>query len=75
MTSRSCCEIPGLANSPAALGRFAAKGCDVIHYQGANNLPDAQSQLVVTMFAASGRADVDQRVGKQAMASSHWSAA
>lgn len=29
-------------------------GGDVIHYQGANNLPDAQSQLVVTMFAAPG---------------------
>lgn len=26
-------------------------GGDVIHYQGANNLSDAQSQLVVTMFA------------------------
>lgn len=29
-------------------------GGDVIHYQGANNLSDAQSQLVVTMFAPSG---------------------
>lgn len=29
-------------------------GGDVIHYQGANNLPDAQSQLVVTMFAPAG---------------------
>jgi hypothetical protein len=29
-------------------------GGDVIHYQGANNLPDAQSQLVVTMFAPRG---------------------
>ncbi|MET9352772.1 cupin domain-containing protein [Streptomyces sp. NPDC018026] len=29
-------------------------GGDVIHYQGANNLSDAQSQLVVTMFAAPG---------------------
>ncbi|MEU3242931.1 MULTISPECIES: cupin domain-containing protein [unclassified Streptomyces] len=29
-------------------------GGDVIHYQGANNLPDAQSELVVTMFAAPG---------------------
>ncbi|MFF7216776.1 cupin domain-containing protein [Streptomyces sp. NPDC008238] len=29
-------------------------GGDVIHYQGANNLTDAQSQLVVTMFAAPG---------------------
>jgi quercetin dioxygenase-like cupin family protein len=29
-------------------------GGDVIHYQGANNLPDAQSQLVVTMFAPPG---------------------
>ncbi|AVH55192.1 MULTISPECIES: cupin domain-containing protein [Streptomyces] len=29
-------------------------GGDVIHYQGANNLPDAQSQLVVTMFALPG---------------------
>ncbi|MFB7337131.1 cupin domain-containing protein [Streptomyces adustus] len=29
-------------------------GGDVIHYQGANNLPDAQSQLVVTMFAPVG---------------------
>jgi len=26
-------------------------GGDVIHYQGANNLSDAQSQMVVTMFA------------------------
>jgi hypothetical protein len=26
----------------------------VIHHQGANNLPDAQSQLVVTMFAPPG---------------------
>ncbi|KOV52616.1 cupin [Streptomyces sp. AS58] len=29
-------------------------GGDVIHYQGANNLPDAQSQLVLTMFAPPG---------------------
>lgn len=29
-------------------------GGDVIHYRGANNLPDAQSQLVVTMFAPAG---------------------
>ena len=29
-------------------------GGDVIHYLGANNLSDAQSQLVVTMFAAAG---------------------
>ncbi|MFD8420187.1 cupin domain-containing protein [Streptomyces sp. NPDC059466] len=29
-------------------------GGDVIHYQGSNNLPDAQSQLVVTMFAPPG---------------------
>lgn len=29
-------------------------GGEVIHYQGANNLPDAQSQLVVTMFAPPG---------------------
>jgi quercetin dioxygenase-like cupin family protein len=29
-------------------------GGDVIHYQGANNLADAQSQLVVTMFAPPG---------------------
>jgi len=29
-------------------------GGDVIHYQGANNLTDAQSQLVVTMFAPPG---------------------
>ncbi|MFE7839345.1 cupin domain-containing protein [Streptomyces sp. NPDC057474] len=29
-------------------------GGDVVHYQGANNLPDAQSQLVVTMFAPPG---------------------
>ena len=29
-------------------------GGDVIHYQGANNLPDQQSQLVVTMFAPPG---------------------
>ncbi|WP_406258326.1 cupin domain-containing protein [Streptomyces chartreusis] len=29
-------------------------GGDVIHYQGANILPDAQSQLVVTMFAPPG---------------------
>ncbi|MBP2702724.1 cupin domain-containing protein [Microbispora sp. RL4-1S] len=29
-------------------------GGDVIHYQGANNLPDAQSQLVVTMLAPPG---------------------
>ncbi|MEU5026654.1 cupin domain-containing protein [Streptomyces milbemycinicus] len=29
-------------------------GGDVIHYLGANNLPDAQSQLVVTMFAPPG---------------------
>lgn len=29
-------------------------GGDVIHYQGANNPPDAQSQLVVTMFAPPG---------------------
>ena len=29
-------------------------GGDVIHLQGANNLPDAQSQLVVTMFALPG---------------------
>jgi quercetin dioxygenase-like cupin family protein len=29
-------------------------GGDVIHYQGANNLPDAQSQMVVTMFAPPG---------------------
>ncbi|MDX2701448.1 cupin domain-containing protein [Streptomyces sp. PA03-6a] len=29
-------------------------GGDVIHYQGANNLQDAQSQLVVTMFAPPG---------------------
>jgi len=26
-------------------------GGDVIHYQGANNLPDQQSQLIVTMLA------------------------
>jgi quercetin dioxygenase-like cupin family protein len=29
-------------------------GGDVIHLQGANNLPNAQSQLVVTMFAPPG---------------------
>jgi quercetin dioxygenase-like cupin family protein len=29
-------------------------GGDVIHIQGANNLPDAQSQLVVIMFAPPG---------------------
>jgi quercetin dioxygenase-like cupin family protein len=29
-------------------------GGDVIHIQGANNLPDAQSQLVVVMFAPPG---------------------
>lgn len=29
-------------------------GGDVIHYQGANNLPNAQSELVVTMFAPPG---------------------
>ena len=29
-------------------------GGDVIHLHGANNLPDAQSQLVVTMFAPPG---------------------
>ncbi|MFF7209266.1 cupin domain-containing protein [Streptomyces sp. NPDC008238] len=29
-------------------------GGDVIHYQGANNLADAQSQLVVVMFAPPG---------------------
>ena len=29
-------------------------GGDVIHYQGANNLRDAQSQLVATMFAPPG---------------------
>lgn len=29
-------------------------GGDVIHLQGSNNLPDAQSQLVVTMFAPPG---------------------
>lgn len=29
-------------------------GGDVIHYQGANNLSDAQSELVVTMFALPG---------------------
>ncbi|MGW3846821.1 cupin domain-containing protein [Streptomyces fagopyri] len=29
-------------------------GGDVIHYQGGNNLSDAQSQLVVTMFALPG---------------------
>ncbi|MFJ5260805.1 cupin domain-containing protein [Streptomyces sp. NPDC088387] len=29
-------------------------GGDVIHYQGANNLPDTRSQLVVTMFAPPG---------------------
>jgi quercetin dioxygenase-like cupin family protein len=29
-------------------------GGDVIHYQGANNLLDAPSQLVVTMFAPPG---------------------
>ncbi|WP_151480677.1 cupin domain-containing protein [Streptomyces albicerus] len=29
-------------------------GGDVIHYVGANNLPDAQSELVVTMFAPPG---------------------
>ncbi|MFJ4985350.1 cupin domain-containing protein [Streptomyces sp. NPDC088732] len=29
-------------------------GGDVIHYQGANNLQDAESQLVVTMFALPG---------------------
>ena len=29
-------------------------GGDVIHYQGGNNLADAQSQLVVTMFALPG---------------------
>lgn len=29
-------------------------GGDVIHYQGGNNLPDARSQLVVTMFAPPG---------------------
>lgn len=29
-------------------------GGDVIHYLGANNLSDAQSQLVVTMFAPPG---------------------
>ncbi|MGW7528502.1 cupin domain-containing protein [Streptomyces sp. NPDC054783] len=31
-------------------------GGDVIHYLGANNLPDAQSELVVTMFAPPGTA-------------------
>src|SRR3954465_10279474 len=31
-----------------------APGGDVIHYQGANNLVDARSQLVVTMFAPPG---------------------
>jgi quercetin dioxygenase-like cupin family protein len=29
-------------------------GGDVIHYQGANNLPNQQSQLVATMFALPG---------------------
>jgi hypothetical protein len=29
-------------------------GGDVIHYLGANHLPDAQSQMVVTMFAPPG---------------------
>jgi quercetin dioxygenase-like cupin family protein len=29
-------------------------GGDVIHLQGANDLPDAQSQLVMTMFAPPG---------------------
>ena len=29
-------------------------GGDVIHYQGANNLADAESQMVVTMFAPPG---------------------
>ena len=29
-------------------------GGDVIHYQGANNLADAQSQMVVTQFAPPG---------------------
>ncbi|MER6960168.1 cupin domain-containing protein [Streptomyces sp. NPDC000618] len=29
-------------------------GGDVVHYQGGNNLPDAQSQIVVTMFAPPG---------------------
>ena len=29
-------------------------GGDLIHYQGANNLPDAQSQPVATMFAPPG---------------------
>ncbi|MCO6009280.1 cupin domain-containing protein [Actinoallomurus purpureus] len=29
-------------------------GGEVIHYQGANNLPDAQSEMVVTMFALPG---------------------
>ena len=29
-------------------------GGDTIHYQGANNLPDAQSQLLVVMFAPPG---------------------
>ena len=31
-------------------------GGDVIHLQGANDLPDAQSQLVMTMFAPPGSA-------------------
>ncbi|MEV1249287.1 hypothetical protein ACIBO2_57660 [Nonomuraea sp. NPDC050022] len=29
-------------------------GGDVIHLQGADNLPDARSQMVVTMFALPG---------------------
>ncbi|MFD7878300.1 cupin domain-containing protein [Streptomyces sp. NPDC059766] len=42
-------------------------GGDVIHYQGGNNLPDAQSQLVVTMFAPAG-APVLTLVGAEELA-------
>jgi quercetin dioxygenase-like cupin family protein len=34
---------------------FWEPGGDVIHYQDANNLPDAQSQLVVVILGAAGQ--------------------
>jgi len=34
---------------------FWEPGGDVIHYQDGNNLPDAETELVVTMFGVAGQ--------------------
>ena len=46
------CEDDGETVLKAGDALFEPGG--VIHYQGANNLADAQSQLIVTMFALPG---------------------